>query len=175
MQYAYFADYWIWANQSKVTFDGENKLILINPGVTSINIEADIYSNWKEWLQLYDYAKFLQALRSTGGDPLPSGDFLGGTFFLMNGWKIRTWEGDHSLVVVGNIYSEDGLAPFVPTLDHWNILVTSTVSNLIDKISSDAVASLVWEQLSANHKNAGTKGKELADALKILKILLANA
>lgn len=173
--YAAFADYWEWSNQSDVTFDGELKLVIVNQGITNLNIKDDVYSNWKEWLSVYDYMKYEQAFRSVGGDPLPSGDNLGSTFFLMNGWKMRTWEGNHTLDVVGNIYTESGQPVFVLTLGSWNILVNNTVSNLIDKVNNDLVAGLVWDELLVNHGIGGTTGKALKDTLKIIKILLASA
>jgi len=173
--YAVFADYWEWSNQSDVTFDGELKLVIVNQGITNLNIKDDVYSNWKEWLSVYDYMKYEQAFRSVGGDPLPSGDNLGSTFFLMNGWKMRTWEGNHTLDVVGNIYTESGQPVFVLTLGSWNILVNNTVSNLIDKVNNDLVAGLVWDELLVNHGIGGTTGKALKDTLKIIKILLASA
>ena len=46
----------------KVTFDGENKRILVNEGVTDISVKSDIYSNWKEWMQVRENAKYLPAL-----------------------------------------------------------------------------------------------------------------
>ena len=172
----YFADYWNWANQSKVTFDGDNKLILINTGVTGVNVQSDIYSNWKEWNSLYDYTKYEPAMRTVGGDPINNqGDALGATFFLINGWKIRSWEGNHTLNIVGNLYSDDNLSPYIQTLGNWNITYQSTVSNLIDKIGQSDIATLVWDQMLSDHGIGGSTGKALKDSLKILKVLLANA
>ena len=56
----------------KVTFDGPNKLILINSGETDINFQIDVYSNWKEWLiePTHNNAQFEQALAVVGGDPM---------------------------------------------------------------------------------------------------------
>ena len=57
----YFGDYSQWdaydpANgiigPQKVTFDGPNKLILINHGEVSIDVKEDIYSGWKEWASI---------------------------------------------------------------------------------------------------------------------------
>lgn len=173
--YAAFADYWEWANQSDVTFDGDNKLILINPGITDVNVKEDVYSEWKDWLMLYDYMKYEQAMRGVGGDPTVSGQFLGSTFFLINGWKIRTWEGDHRLIVNGNLYSDDGLSPFVTTIDPHNIVINQQVSNLIDRVDNAAVAGLVWDEVLAEHQISASTGKALKDTLKILKVLLANS
>ena len=38
-----------WTLYHKVTFDGENRLIIINDGELNINVKQDIYSDWKEW------------------------------------------------------------------------------------------------------------------------------
>lgn len=176
MEWASYADYWIWANQSKITIDGDNKLILINPGVTSVDVKSDIYSNWKEWSELYDYLKYEPAMRTVGGDPINNqGDALGATFFMINGWKIRAPEENTNLNIVGNLYSDDNLSPFVPTLGDWNSTITNTVSNLVDKIGQSDIATLVWDQMLADHGISGSTGKALKDSLKILKVLLANA
>lgn len=121
----------LWSFYHKVTFDGESKLIIINDEVTDLDIEADVYSAWKEWASARDYLKFPDALRSTGGDPLPGGDFLGGTFFLRNGWKIFVKTGASAINVVGNIYTEEGTPVFAT--ESGVQLLTSRVSNLIDK------------------------------------------
>lgn len=173
--WAAYADYWVWANQAKVMFDGQNKVIVVNPGVTSIDVKEDIYSDWKEWTQLYDYLKFDAALRAVGGDPTVGAQKLGSTFFLINGWKIRTWEGDHRLIVDGNLYSDDGQPAFVATLGSYNITIQQQVSNLIDQVDNEQIAALVWDELISEHQLPGSVGKSLKDALKILKVLLANA
>lgn len=120
----------------KVTFDGENKLIIVNYGETDIDVRVDVYSAWKEWL-LFPYlnnTKYEQAMSAVGGDPLPGARLLGSTFFLENGWKMRTWEGNHTLNVVGNIFSRDGSPLFVSTLDKWTVSINLTTSTLVETI-----------------------------------------
>lgn len=124
-----------WFNPQKVTFDGLNRLILVNEGVTELDVEIDIYSDWKEWSLLYDHGKFLPALRAVGGDPTTAGRALGATFFLLNGWRIRTWEGDHRLTVNGNLYTEEGEPPFVPVRGPFTTIIESNVSNLVDRLT----------------------------------------
>jgi hypothetical protein len=92
---------------------------------------GDFDSAWKDWKFLRDHLKFPSAMRSTGGDPLPGGDFLGGTFFLQNGWRILVKQGPDNISVVGNIYTEEGDAAFVT--ESGVQLLTARVSNLIDK------------------------------------------
>ena len=121
----------------KVTFDGINKLILINHGEVNIDVKVDIYSGWKEWQTLQTNTKFQQAIRAVGGDPISDTINLGSTFFLLNGWKIRTWEDDHNLIVTGNLYSDDGSSPYIPTLGKWTTSIATTKSNLIDQVEAD--------------------------------------
>lgn len=138
-----------WSLYHKATFDGENKLIIINPEVTSFDIKEDLYSSWKEWLSLRDNSKFLPAVRTTGGDPVGGGQFTGDVYFLINGWRIYV---NHSVAINGVIYSDDFPSPFVQA--QGTQIVTNTVSALVNTVSTgggtgDAptateVASAVW-------------------------------
>lgn len=121
----------LWSLYHKVNFDGNNKLIIINEGVTELDVEKDIYSAWKDWTMQRDYLKWESAMRSTGGDPLPGGDFLGATFFLINGWRILVKTGVNNITVTGNIFTDEGDAAFVTEAGVQ--LLTTRVSNIIDK------------------------------------------
>ncbi len=70
-----------------VVFNGISKQILVT-SVTSIDVQKDIYSAWKNWVIQGDNGKFVQALRSVGGDLIGSGQSSPAYFFLMNDWKI---------------------------------------------------------------------------------------
>jgi len=76
-----------WQLYEKVTFDGPNKLITVNPGVTALNIRTDVYSAWVKWLTLSPNTEYLYAIRYNGLDPIPGG-FTGDVYFLINGWKL---------------------------------------------------------------------------------------
>lgn len=121
---------------SLVTFDGPNKLIIVNPGVRSLNVRVDLYSTWKEWVVLGDNTKYLPAFSVIGGDEIGGGRFLGATFFIENGWKIRPAEESHTLTVEGNLYGRGGVDPFTSTLGNFNVRINSTVSNIIDQVST---------------------------------------
>jgi hypothetical protein len=97
----------------KVSFDGPNKLIHVLPGVGSLDVKADIYSRWKDWIMVTDNAKYLQALRTTGGDPTnPSNtEFAPRYYFLTNGWRVKV---DGLTVIVQlNLYTDEGVSPFI--------------------------------------------------------------
>lgn len=119
----------------KVTFDGINRLILVNFGETELDARVDIYSNWKEWLSVGDNSKYAQALSAVGGDAITDQQFVGITYFLENGWRIKPFDSDHILTVTGNIYTrEPGGDPFVPTDGNFKVTVSTTRSNLVDFI-----------------------------------------
>lgn len=142
---------------AKVTFDGVNKLIKVNSGITEIDVKVDLYSDWKEWIVQSDNSKYLPAMAAIGGDQISSTKFLGTTFFLENGWKIKPYGWNHTLTISGNLYSRDGSSPFVSADGSYNIAINMTTSNIIDTISTSgggtatvdnaAIASAVWNKL----------------------------
>lgn len=121
-----------WLNPQKVTFDGDSKIIYVNFGETSVDVKIDVYSAWKEWVKDPEHfnSKYLPAMRSVGGDPTVGGQYLGATFFLTNGWRMKTWEGDHRLSVIGNLYTDEGEPTFIPT-QGYSIIIESQVSNIV--------------------------------------------
>ena len=96
------SDHWVLGHS--VTFDGVERVIIINRDVEDVDIREDVYSDWKEWMRLRDHAKFARAIRTIGGDPTDPGERAGDQYFLMNGWRIRTWEGDHQLTLGGSLF-----------------------------------------------------------------------
>jgi len=122
---------------SLVSFDGAAKIIQVLPGVTELDVKVDLYSEWKEWVLLSDNSKYPEAFTSVGGDPITATQFLGSTFFLQNGWRIRMRDGDHMLSVIGNLYTaEPGGDPYLPPVGNYKVTIETQRSNLIDTISS---------------------------------------
>lgn len=158
---------------AKATFSGDNKLIIINSGITYIDVKKNIYSDWKEWLSntgdfsgnTSDNTRYEQALSSVGGDPISETISLGATYFLENGWKIRPYEGNHTLIIAGNIYSRDGSVVVIPTLGSYNVVVNMQTSNLIDLLSlGSQVRTAVWSTpADSSIMSAGTIGKTVVD------------
>ncbi|MEK9897091.1 MAG: hypothetical protein VW518_11830, partial [Burkholderiaceae bacterium] len=58
--------------ESKIAFDGPNRLILIAEGETLISVKSQIYSVWKRWVQVpgANNARWPQAISAVGGDPI---------------------------------------------------------------------------------------------------------
>ena len=134
----------------KVVFDGVYKIIYVSEGITSINVQEDIYSDWKEWVQVNDNAKYIQALSAVGGDPITDTQFLGTTYFLENGWRLKPWDSDvpYILSIDGNLFTrEPGQNPSLPAI---NASVSFNRSNLVDLLVVDAGSSNTTVNVSAN-------------------------
>ena len=107
MNVAFNYGFWeLWQLYHKVTFDGANRIIRVNEGVTELDIKKDLYSDWKEWVQsLSDNAVWPPAIRTVGGDPTVAGQTAGDIYFLINGWKLYI---DLTKVrVTGVLFSDD--------------------------------------------------------------------
>jgi hypothetical protein len=104
------------------TFDGVNKVISLNTGTVTMSVR-DVYSRWVDWFISTDgNQKYLPAFLTVGGDVI---DANAGTSipiygFLVNGWRIRPQEADHTLTVNdGILLVSGGGDPFLNTLgDH---------------------------------------------------------
>lgn len=161
-----------WLLYHKVIFDGINRLILINADEPTISVKNDIYSSWKEWARLRNNAKFLPAIRATGGDPTSGGQSTGDVYFLINNWQIYV---SSATEIAGVIYSDDFPSPFI-TSPQANI-VRSTVSSLVqtpatlDTIDNQEVASAVWDYLLNDANITGSMGERLSKILTVAKYL----
>lgn len=126
-----------WALNEKVSFNGYNKTITVNAGVTTLNIRSEVYSAWVRWAVREDNLRFPVAIRTSGADPIPNGE-TGLVSFLTNAWKLCY---DPAKVSVdGVLYSEDLVSAFWST-DATTPLYPSTVSSLVN--SSVTVQNVV--------------------------------
>ena len=107
-----------------IQFDPVNKRIILDSTYVTTN---QFYSRWKEWVQTSDNAKWPQALSVIRGDPLGGGLYVSSYFFLMNGWRIRPMESNHTLIIEGNIAVYGGGVPVVNTLGNFNVSTQYTV------------------------------------------------
>lgn len=163
-----------WLLYHKVVFDGINRLIIINPGETVISVKNDIYSSWKEWARLRDNAKFLPAVRTTGGDPVGGGEFTGDNYFLINNWRVFV---SAACEINGLLYSDNYPSPFIAA-DGANI-VRSTVSSLVQNLGfsgtinadNQLIAEAVWSYLTADMDTPGSAGDRLTKLLTVAKYL----
>jgi hypothetical protein len=118
----------------KVTFDGVNKLIIINQDEDNIDVRADIYREWVNWSYLN--TQFLYALRYTGGEPTYGGQLSGIIFFTINGWRISF---DHSVAFTGSIFSDDYPTAFITP--PGTFMGQSVVSSLVTQIPGTSISA----------------------------------
>ena len=138
----FYSGFDYWTQYHKVTFDGENRLIRINYGETSLDVTNDIYSDWKEWISLRDNMKYAFAISTNGGESIAQRQFVGATYFLVNGWRIKPWEGNHSFTINGKLYTrEENDDPYVTTDGQWKINVINKVSSLVFTVETSTGTS----------------------------------
>lgn len=142
----YFYSHWdYWNLRHKVTFDGVNKLILINEGEVSIDVQRDIYSAWKEWARLETNLKYLDPIATVGGEPTISGQRLDVTYFLINGWKIKPYQGTYDLTLTGNIFDVDGGSIKVPAdvnrFNPNNITINTNTSVIVRQVDASSAVT----------------------------------
>ena len=149
-----------------ISIDGENKLAILTNGTTTLSI-SELWSRWIDWLSIGDNSKYPIAMSQIGGDAIGGGKFLGLTFFLENGWKIRPYEGDHALTITGNIFSRDSSPVTTSTIGNYNVLVNLSTSNLVDAISTSgatptSIADEVWNRMTVSNNDSGSFGELLS-------------
>jgi len=141
---------------SKVTFDWENKLIIVNSWVTDIDVEKDLYSEWKKWSILDDNLKYLSAFRTIWGDPTSWTNTAPKFFFLQNWWILKVE--DLNLNIATNLYSDDYNSPF--------IIINSSVSN---KTTDSQIWNISSSWLTTEEHDAIINTNSLSE--KILKFV----
>ncbi len=147
MSFHYYGYWEYWELYHKVTFDGVNKLILINDGVTSLDVKNDVYSSWKEWLLLNSLTntQYQQAFSVIGGEPISDTEKIDATFFLINNWKIKPYPGQYSISIVGNLFTDDG-SSILAAAD----IVDNIQNNISLNLRTSAVVRLVTATVSGS-------------------------
>ena len=115
---------------SKVSFDGINKIISVNPNITSIDVTVDLYSEWKRWVVLENNLKYEQAFRTFGGDPTISGQFAPRYYFLTNGWRILINNGEDVNIGV-NLFTDELDNPFILD-DNSTVILRNSDAPIVD-------------------------------------------
>ena len=136
------------------TFDGINLIITLTAGgsVHTVDVEADLYSDWKEWYKNSANMGYPPAFRVVGGDNLTGGIDAGAYFFLRNdlGWRIRPAEEHSTITVTGNLIAQDSAKDIiVPTVGNYNVFVnglqpiTQNVDGILEQQQNTAYEGAV--------------------------------
>lgn len=126
-----------------IAFDPAAKRVILD----SASVTApQIWSRWVEWAALSDNSKYLPALRQVGGDDLGGGISIPPYIFLLNGWRVRPMEANHTLIVTGNLFVDGGGVPVVPTLGTFNVSAQYTVPVQAQAVSTSGSSGLTSSQ-----------------------------
>lgn len=182
----------------KVTFDGPNRLIIINYGEDVIDAKVDLYSAWKRWFtaspsgDVSANSAYLEAFSTTGGDDIGEGQTISPYYFLENGWRVKPYEDDHFLTINGNLYVREGGSPVVGTDGSYSVVaklvvspqsittvVETSASGLTDEESyklfslpdRGEYADEVWDELLSEHTSAGTAGQIINQIKKLVNLI----
>jgi hypothetical protein len=162
----------------KMTYDADNRIFILNTGVTAFDVVVDLYSDAKEdWLSNTILNKFKFPLVAIGGQAIGGGQIISPYIMLRYGWKIRPYEGDHTLTVAGNLITDDETSPFVAVLGDYQVIIKSIVTSnsltagsvAISPTDLANIADGVWDEIIAGH--TGTTGS----AAKLLKDIKTKA
>jgi hypothetical protein len=107
------------------SFDGSTKIITLTSGTTTLDVK-DLYSRWKDWVLLSDNSKWDPVFSATGGDTvdISSGTFIPLYAFLVNDWRIKPQEANHTLNVTNGILLVDGGGdPFINTTGSYVVRI----------------------------------------------------
>jgi len=153
-----------WELRSRVEFNGESKTITVHPGVTSLDIRADVYSAWVDWLVLRDNTKYQPAIRYAGYDPIGGGQFTGDTYFLTSGWKLLV--NVSQVRITGVLFSDDyDTAYYTPALEAQYPATVSSLVNTVTIVGTEAVTALdLWNYNNRSLSVAPPTAEQIADA-----------
>jgi len=118
---------------SKITFDIPSKYIIINSGVTTIDVKTDLYEEWQNW-NLSGTTD--SAFRTVGGDVLGVNQNIPVYYFLINNWRL--YIEDLSVSVATNLYSDDYVNPItiVNSVVYVNNSDTPNLPTIVNDIST---------------------------------------
>ena len=121
-----------------IAFDpAAKRIVLDSASVTA----SELWSRWSDWVALSDNAKYLPAFRQAGGDDLGGGLSIPAYMFLLNNWRIRPMESNHTVIITGNLFVDGGGVPVVATLGNFNVSVQYTVPVQAQAITTGGVST----------------------------------
>jgi hypothetical protein len=104
-------------------FDGPNKLIYVQSPTSSFDAQ-ELYSDWKRWIiSDIENAKYLSAMKSIGGNAISQTKHIAGYIELLNDWRIKPYDGNYTLTVIGNLFATGGESPFI-NADNGSVLIS---------------------------------------------------
>jgi len=150
------------AHANRYVTEFTNKIIVMDTGETEYDVRG-AYSHWKEQIFLADNFTYDFAFDVLGNVVYDSPKRVPPFTALINGWKIRPDEANHTLTVSGGIlYVDGGGDPFVDTLGAYTVRVNYAQPVEVLMIATGggggATASEVWSYSTRTLSGIGSSG-----------------
>ncbi len=162
----------------KFIVDTTNKLFILKAGITSFDVQVDLYSDAKEhWLLGGVPMGFIFPLRTVAGDPRADLSLIEPFYFMRNGWKMRADEANHTLFISGNIELDAGEVGnlFVPTLGGFMVLALANTTNRGTLLTASGTEDWTTTEKGQIRHRLGLDGSKLVPASVEAFVNLAKA
>ncbi len=156
-----------------ITFDGATKLATLSTGTVALSV-ADLWSRWVDWAATGTNSKWLPMFSTVGGDVIDAG---AGTSiplyaFLVNGWRVKPQEANHTLnVTTGVLLVSGGGDPFINTTGSFVVRVNYSQPVQAITVSTGggggSTAADIWAYSSRTLTSGSGTGLTLAQFLAL--------
>jgi len=145
--------------------DGATKTITLTTGTTQVSVR-DVWSRWVDWFLTSDNSKFLPAFEQVGGNDIDAsqGTKIPIYAFLVNGWKLRPQEANHTLTINDGILLVNGGGdPFLNTNGAYTVRINyqQPVQAISFSSTGGSVSTLTKEAIREEIDNNSIKLDEL--------------
>lgn len=122
-----------------LVFDGASKVITLTSGTVTLSVR-DVWSRWVDWVLTSDNSKYPAAFTQVGGNDIDptQGTKIPIFIFLINNWKIRPQEANHTLTVNdGIMVVQGGGDPFLNTIGSYTVRINYSQPVQVLTVQSD--------------------------------------
>ena len=155
-----------------IQFNGASALITLDSDTLNLN---DLWSRWVDWTLTSDNSKYPLAFNQVGGNPInqASGTSIPLYYFMLNGWRIKPQESNHTLSVTDGIILVDGGGdPFVNTTGNYVVRINyqqpvqaiTVATGGSSGATPEQIANAVWNAIKTNYSIANSMGQVLKSA-----------
>ena len=158
-------------------YDIPNRIIYVTKTpvseVITLDVVTEVYSAVKaDWKDNADLNKMKFCFDPSGGEVIKGTQYKSNYYFLVNNWRMRPYEGDHTCYLEnGYIGVKGGGEPWVKTIGHHQILIRDVLP--LDSITTQTgISGLTQEESDYLTLLAATHGhkKELDPDTNQMKV-----
>ena len=163
---------------AKFVVDTTNRLFIAKAGITSFDVQVDLYSDAKEeWLLGGVPTGFFFPIRTVAGDPRSDASVIEPFYFMGFGWKIRPDEANHTLLISGNIELDEGETGnlVIPTLGGFTVLASANTTNRGTLLTASGTEDWTTTERGQIRHRLGLDGAKLVPASVEAFVNLAKA